>query len=202
MYALFSGVEKRCAVPFLLTRYRGGIVLLRRSVVVQVKCSKGRYRKILKIIHPSVVTTLIANLLKLHSSLYLPPRGPKLFHPQCLNLAKIFINPRFCADRTLDPSLPLLDLFLLLKFQNLVIGSIQNEESSSSINLSLFSCTENYSTAMTRTIGSFPPPHTLRHSNTAKTNESHHSSSHNPPALYPPTQPPHAPSFFYSSDTS
>jgi hypothetical protein len=42
----------------------------------------------------------------------------------------------------------------------LVIGSIQNE-ASSSINLSLFSCTENYSTAMTRTIGSFPPPPSL-----------------------------------------
>ena len=92
-----------------LAQYR--VLVLWWFGLVQVKCSKGRYRKILKIIHPSVVTTLIANLLKLHSSLYLPPRGPKLFHPQCLNLAKIFINPRFCADRTLDPSLPLLDLF-------------------------------------------------------------------------------------------
>ena len=38
----------------------------------------------------SVVTISLANLLKLHSSLYLPPRGPELFHPHYLNLATRF----------------------------------------------------------------------------------------------------------------
>ena len=74
-------------------------------------------------------STPIAKLFLSHGLLYPHPRGPKPFHPSASILLNIYKNLRFCADRTLDPSLPLLGLFLLLNFQNLVIGSIQTDQS-------------------------------------------------------------------------